>query len=464
MSNLFISNYKLKACHHDRPFLILLSKMIVLKFGGSSIATPERMRHIAQIIQSQNESKKLVVLSAIAGITNDLEKFHHFLEKKDTNSAETQVDKIRVKHQDFIENLLTHSPAIQKAMSVLNASVNTLELCINSTYHACFKGLCMAQGEVIATGVFDAYLSEINQKAQLLYAPDFIQLNANDLPELKSIRKNIHASFLNFPETNLFITQGFICTDNKMELGNLQRGGSDYSASLFGAALQAQEIQIWTDIDGVHNNDPRFVKDTASIEHLSYEEAAELAYFGAKVLHPQTIHPARMQQIPVRLLNTLAPERPGTCISNFDKNKKTVAIAAKDQITAIRIQSSRMLLAFGFLKNIFEIFEKYKTAIDMITTSEVAVSLTIDSTDNLEIILEELQKFGHVEVDANQSIVCIVGDFSGKTHGKAAIITDALKHLPIRMISYGGSEHNISILLPEEHKIEALRSLHARLF
>lgn len=438
--------------------------MIVLKFGGSSVGTPERMKNTARIIQNQQADKKLIVLSAISGITDELEKFHKLLKKKNNKSAKDQIDKIQQKHLDFIEELFQENFSIQQAKEFLKTSIHNLLNCLHQPYQSNFEGICLAQGELLSTKIFQVYLAEIHQKSELLYAPDLIHLNTDELPEVISIRKKIQSYFQQFSKTDVFITQGFICLNHQKELGNLQRGGSDYSASLFGAALQAKEIQIWTDIDGVHNNDPRFVNHTSSVKHLSYEEAAELAYFGAKILHPQSIHPAKIQQIPVRLLNTLAPNLPGTCISSHSKNKKTVAIAAKDQITAIRIQSSRMLLAYGFLKNIFEIFEKYKTAIDMITTSEVAVSLTIDSTKNLELILKELKNYGNVEVDSNHSIVCVVGDFSGKTHGKAAIITDALKHLPIRMISYGGSEHNISVLLPEEYKIEALRSLHARLF
>lgn len=436
--------------------------MIVLKFGGSSIATPERMKHISRIIRLQ-KGRKFVVLSAIAGVTNDLENFLDCLEKKNEN-AQNQLEKIRIKHLNFIHSLLNNPSAIQKATTILDRAVNTLNLCINSSFHPGLKGLCLAQGEILSTGIFNAYWEETNQKSQLLYAPNFIRLTPDNQPDLLYLKDTLRKAIQKVPETELFITQGFICTDNNKELGNLQRGGSDYSASLFGAALQAKEIQIWTDIDGVHNNDPRFVSHTSSLKQLSYEEAAELAYFGAKILHPQTIHPARIREIPVKLLNTLNPKLPGTCISNHTTDKKTVAIAAKDQITAIRIQSSRMLMAYGFLKNIFQVFEEYKTPMDMITTSEVAVSLTIDTTRNLKQIVEKLKTFGQVEVDKNQSIVCIVGDFSGKTHGKAAIITDALKHLPIRMISYGGSEHNISVLLPEEYKVEALRSLHARLF
>lgn len=438
--------------------------MIVLKFGGSSVGTPERMRNIAQIIQQQPVSKKLVVLSAISGITNELEKFHQFLKIKNRKSAEKQLMIIRQKHLDFIIELMQEPDAVQKGTAILDQSIRQLMTCLNQEYQPNFEGICLAQGELLSTGIFHTYLTEIHRPAELLFAPDLIQLNTDQQPDLTDIRQKIQTYFKRFPETDLLVTQGFICLNHQKELANLQRGGSDYSASLFGAALKADEIQIWTDIDGVHNNDPRFVKHTHAVDHLSYEEAAELAYFGAKILHPQSIHPARMQQIPVRLLNTLAPDLPGTCIADYSHHKKTVAIAAKDQITAIRIQSSRMLLAYGFLRNIFDIFERYKTAIDMITTSEVAVSLTIDSTENLEQILTELKNYGKVEVDFNHSIVCVVGNYSGQTHGKAAIITDALKHLPIRMISYGGSEHNISVLLPEEHKIEALRSLHARLF
>lgn len=438
--------------------------MIVLKFGGSSIGNPTRMKNLASILQSNPKEMKLVVLSAISGVTNELEKLFLHLKNKEQHLFEKQLKKIKTDHLNFAKELLSEKECYDSAEKAIRQSIQDLNEIADSDFQDHFEGCILAQGEFLSTKLFNLYLNEIQIESQLLYAPELIELNEEDLPNIKKIKENLISILHQNPSINLFITQGFICSTAKKQLGNLKRGGSDYSASLFGAALEAKEIHIWTDIDGVHNNDPRYVPNTKSVEQLSYEEAAELAYFGAKILHPQSIHPARKHNIPVRLLNTLSPESIGTCISGRAKNKGTIAIAAKDNITAIRIQSSRMLLAYGFLKNIFEVFEKYKTPIDMITTSEVAVSMTIDNTKNLNRILNELEPYGQVEIDSQQSIVCIVGDFSGETHGKAAVITDALKHLPIRMISYGGSEHNISVLLPQPFKIEALRSLQARLF
>lgn len=438
--------------------------MIVLKFGGSSIGSPSRMKNLVSILRSNPQEKKLVVLSAISGVTNELEKLFLHLKNKEIYLYENQLINIKSDHLNFAKELFSKKDSYNLAEITICKFTQSLAKLVNKDFQAHFEDHILGQGEFLSTSLFHLYLCELKIDSHLLSAPKLIELDGRGLPNISKIKEKLTSLFLQFPSTHLFITQGFVCLTAEKRLGNLKRGGSDYSASLFGAALRAKEIQIWTDIDGIHNNDPRYVSNTTSIENLSYEEAAELAYFGAKILHPQSIHPARKHKIPVRLLSTLSPKSVGTRISHQSINKGTIAIAAKDHITAIRIQSSRMLLAYGFLKNIFEIFERYKTPIDMITTSEVAVSMTIDSTENLNKIVCELETYGQLEIDSNQSIICVVGDFSGKTHGKAALITDALKHLPIRMISYGGSEHNISILLPSTFKIEALRSLQSRLF
>jgi aspartate kinase len=323
----------------------------------------------------------------------------------------------------------------------------------------------LAQGELLSTTLFYFYLKEKGVSAVLLPALDFMRMDEENEPNIVFIKENIEKKVAEYPEETLFITQGYICRNAFGEIDNLRRGGSDYTASLLGAVLKAEEVQIWTDIDGFHNNDPRCVKNTKPIAQLSFDEAAELAYFGAKILHPQSVFPAKKFNVPVRLLDTMELEAPGTLISEKVNNRdQIVAIAAKDGITAIRINSSRMLLAYGFLRRVFEVFERYKTPIDMITTSEVAVSLTIDQTNHLSQIIQELEYFGTVEVDEEQSIVCIVGDFRSNKNGHATIVSEAVKHIPVRMISYGGSEHNISLLVPTSYKIEALRSLHNRLF
>ncbi|MNT05462.1 Lysine-sensitive aspartokinase 3 [compost metagenome] len=317
----------------------------------------------------------------------------------------------------------------------------------------------------MSTALWHFYLNEIGIKSALLPALDFMKIDEDNEPMVEYIGEKLSRILAQSPENTLFITQGFICRNSFGEIDNLRRGGSDYTASLIGAAIRAEEVQIWTDIDGMHNNDPRVVKGTTPIAHLSFDEAAELAYFGAKILHPQSVFPAQKYNVPVRLLNTMEPNAKGTLISKDGAQKGCIrAIAAKDGITAIHIHSSRMLLAYGFLRRVFEIFERYKTPIDMITTSEVAVSLTIDDTTNLADIIKEVEDFGSVTVDGDQTIVCVVGDFGLNSHGYAARVLDAVKHLPVRMISYGGSDFNVSILLNSDHKTEALRSLHNRLF
>jgi aspartate kinase len=322
----------------------------------------------------------------------------------------------------------------------------------------------LAQGELLSTTLYHIYLKSIGVQSVLLPALDFMKVDEDHEPIIDFTTKNLTHLLAQHPGVKLFITQGFICRNSFGEVDNLRRGGSDYTASLIGAAILAEEVQIWTDIDGMHNNDPRIVKGTKPISHLSFDEAAELAYFGAKILHPQSVFPAQKYKIPVRLLNTMEPKAFGTLISTESEKGKIKSIAAKDGITAIKIQSSRMLLAYGFLRKIFEIFERYKTPIDMITTSEVAVSLTIDYTANLKEIIEELNAFGTVELDENQSIVCVVGDFGAEKHGYAAKVLDSIKHIPVRMISYGGSAYNISLLVATENKTETLRSLHDRIF
>jgi len=315
---------------------------------------------------------------------------------------------------------------------------------------------------LISTTLYHYYLKEIGVHSVLLPALDFMKVDEDHEPMVDFITD--HITPLLAQKSNLYLTQGYICRNAYGQIDNLRRGGSDYTASLIGAAIRSEEVQIWTDIDGMHNNDPRIVKGTKPIANLSFDEAAELAYFGAKILHPQSVFPAQKYKIPVRLLNTMEPEAPGTLISSFSEPGKIKSIAAKDGITAIKIQSSRMLLAYGFLRRVFEIFERFKTPIDMITTSEVAVSLTIDDTRNLEDILKELDKFGTVELDYDQTIICVVGDFGADKHGYAARVFEALKHIPIRMISYGGSNYNVSLLVKTADKTEALRSLHNRLF
>lgn len=439
--------------------------MKVLKFGGTSVGSPERFEKLVPIIQSQQGGQQVVVLSAVAGTTNALVSIAAQYGKGAIAQARGLIEELALSYQGFVEALFDTPEAKEKGQALIESHFAFLEELGNDLFTAVEERLVLAQGELLSTALFHLYLLEKGISAVLLPALDFMRINENQEPDMAYIQQQLMDKLHQFPTTTLFITQGYICRNDFGEIDNLRRGGSDYTASLIGAALVADEIQIWTDIDGFHNNDPRWVSNTKPIAQLSFEEAAELAYFGAKILHPQSVFPAQKANIPVRLLDTLDVDAPGTLISSsFDHPDEIVAVAAKDNITAIRIHSSRMLLAYGFLRRVFEVFERYKTPIDMITTSEVAVSLTIDDRTNLREIMDELIHFGAVEIDEDQTIICIVGDFKRNKNGYATIVSEAVKHMPIRMISYGGSEHNISLLLPSKYKVEALRALHHRLF
>lgn len=439
--------------------------MKVLKFGGTSVGSPERMKKLFSIIESQPSEKQIVVLSAVSGTTNSLEQIAKSYLKGDKEVAMTQIQNLYKKYQVFVSELFGTEEGLKDGNDLIKHHFKLLESLSNDLFTQVEERIVLAQGELLSTALFHYYLKEQSIASVLLPALDFMRLDRDQEPDYEYMTLKLEGIIRNNVSHKLFITQGYICRNNFGEVDNLRRGGSDYTASLIGAVLLAEEIQIWTDIDGFHNNDPRCVNNTKAIEQLSFDEAAELAYFGAKILHPQSVFPAKKYNVPVRLLDTLTPEVKGTLISKSTQSDgKIVAIAAKDGITAIRIHSSRMLLAYGFLRRVFEVFERYKVPIDMITTSEVAVSLTIDDTVHLQEIVGELEYFGKVDIDSNQSIICVVGDFKTKTHGHATIVTEAVKHIPVRMISYGGSEHNLSLLVPEQYKIETLRSLHNRIF
>ncbi|MET3113492.1 aspartate kinase [Pedobacter sp. CG_S7] len=436
--------------------------MKILKFGGTSVGSPERMTKLLDIINPAEE--QIVVLSAVSGTTNSLVEISSKLLKEDKQAALSQISALHEIYNAFVEELLPEGAFLEEGQEVVDYHLNFIASLANDFFTPIEEKVVLAQGELLSTTLYHIYLKSINVPSVLLAALDFMKTDEDSEPDIPFIGSHLKPLLEKSKGNKLFITQGFICRNSFGEVDNLRRGGSDYTASLIGAAIKAEEVQIWTDIDGMHNNDPRIVKGTKPISHLSFDEAAELAYFGAKILHPQSVFPAQKYKIPVRLLNTLEPKALGTLISAESEKGKIKSIAAKDGITAIKIQSSRMLLAYGFLRKVFEIFERYKTPIDMITTSEVAVSLTIDFTDNLDEIVEELHAFGSVEIDNDQSIVCVVGDFSADTHGFAARVLEAMKHIPIRMISYGGSNYNISLLINSKDKVESLRSLHNRLF
>jgi aspartate kinase len=437
--------------------------MIVMKFGGTSVGSAERMKEVANLI-TMDSKRKMVVLSAVSGTTNKLVAIGASLFKQDKKQAIKQIKQLEEEYHQIIAELYSTEESVGLANALIQENFAYLTSFTKDLFTVYEERALLAQGELLSTNLFKIYCDEQGLSAVLLPALDFMRIDKNLEPDEYYIQSNLSKELDAHPDTLIFITQGYICRNAFGEIDNLKRGGSDYTATLVGAALNADEVQIWTDIDGMHNNDPRIVENTHPVENLSYNEAAELAYFGAKILHPLCVWPAQQHNIPIALKNTMEPAARGTIISAHTDKDRVTAIAAKDGITAIKIKSGRMLNAYGFLRNVFEVFERYKTPIDMITTSEVAVSLTIDDNTHLSEILEELQKYGHVETDENQTIVCVVGDFLSEKKGYAEQIFASLKHVPIRMISYGGSHNNVSILVNESDKTASLQALNEGLF
>lgn len=434
--------------------------MKVIKFGGTSLGSPERMKKVAKLVSKEGA---IVVLSAISGTTNSLTEIAQLLYKNERNAAKQKITELQASYVIFIDNLLQEKAQQTKAIDLIESHFSHIDSFTEDLFTIHEEKMILAQGELLSTALFQLYLEEIDIKSCLLSALDFMRIDKDLEPDSFYIKHNLERE-LALCKSKLYITQGYICRNVFGEIDNLKRGGSDYSASLIGAAIHATEIEIWTDIDGMHNNDPRVIDNTFSIEQLSYNEAAELAYFGAKILHPASVYPAQLSEIPIWLKNTMEPTKLGTKIAKTVDDREFTAIAAKDGITAIKIKSGRMLLAYGFLRKIFDIFERYKTPIDVITTSEVAVSITIDDNSNLDAIQEELRYLGEVEVNKNLSIVCVVGNFSHDSMGAGNKIFESIKHIPIRMVSYGGSQHNVSIVIETEYKKEALVSLNNGLF
>jgi len=439
--------------------------MQVWKFGGTSVGKPERMKSIRQLI-TEDGKPKIVVLSALSGSTNTLLSISDSLLHKNTAEASAKASELRAHYDQFISELYQTELGLQKGKAIVEKEFNFIaQLIATPNYGTKQEKEIVALGELLSTQIFEAYLQEEGVNSVLLPALDFMVIDEDNEPILAKIEENIDKILASHAGKEIYITQGFICRNPSGEVDNLKRGGSDYTASLIGGAIKAEEVQIWTDIDGMHNNDPRIVKNTFPIRELSFEEAAELAYFGAKILHPSTITPAKMKGVPVRLKNTMEPSAYGTLISDKTTDTEIKAIAAKDNITAIYIHSTRMLNAYGFLKRVFEVFEKYKTPVDMITTSEVSVSVTVDQTTHLDDIMRELREFAELEnPDSNQVIICIVGNFYADKEGIAIKVLDAMRKIPIRMISYGASEHNISLLVDAKHKNDALNALNEGLF
>lgn len=437
--------------------------MKVMKFGGTSVGKPERMHDVASLI-AKNEEPVIVVLSALSGTTNALLEIGHAIARGDRDNAKRLISDLEKHYQEFVQELISKPAAREKAAAIVAEHFEFLNIILKISFSEALSKDILAQGELISTRLFCTYLEEQGIDHLLLPALEFMTIDSNDEPQIGSIKVKLSQLLQRNKDKKLFVTQGYICRNVRGEVDNLKRGGSDYSASLIAAAINASVCEIWTDIDGMHNNDPRIVNKTFAVEQLSFEEAAELAYFGAKILHPASIWPAQQYNIPVKLLNTMQPDARGTLIIEHAGSVGVKAVAAKDGIIAIKIKSSRMLLAYGFLRKIFEVFEKYRTPIDMITTSEVAVSVTIDNSAHLKAILKELEPFGSVEIDKDQTIISVVGNEISQTSNIMKKLFESIVNIPVRMVSYGGSPHNISLLVPAAYKTQILQQLNKGMF
>lgn len=434
-----------------------------MKFGGTSVGKPERMHQIAGLVTKETEPT-IVVLSALAGTTNALVEIGDLIAKGDRTTAKQAIEKLEKHYQNFVSELVKSEASMAKANAVIAEHFEFLNIILRISFSEALSKDILAQGELLSTKLFSIYLEDQGIDHMLLPALEFMTIDHYDEPQIGSIKVKLSQLLKTHSDKKIFITQGYICRNARGEVDNLKRGGSDYSASLIAAAINASVCEIWTDIDGMHNNDPRIVKKTMPVEQMSFDEAAELAYFGAKILHPASIWPAQQYNIPVKLLNTMQPDAKGTTITELAGSVGVKAVAAKDNITAIRIKSSRMLLAYGFLRKIFEVFEKYRTPIDMVTTSEVAVSLTIDNVTSLKEIIKELEPFGTVEIDSNQIIISVVGNQISETSDMVKKLFGSIMNIPVRMVSYGGSPHNISLLVPAEYKTQILQQLNKGMF
>ena len=436
--------------------------MKVMKFGGTSVGSADRIKNVAKLVTGKGCN--VVVLSAMSGTTNTLVEISDYLYKGNAAGALETINALEVKYNSTIDSLFDVEEFRQKAIVEVRGCFNYMRQFVKPDFTEVDEKEILSQGELMSTAMMNIYLHMNGYNSEVLPALEYVRTDAKDEPDMPYIKQRLAALMAKYPDVDLYITEGYICRNHRGEVDNLHRGGSDYTASLIGAAVEAEEIQIWTDIDGMHNNDPRFVDGTRPVEHLHFEEAAELAYFGAKILHPTCVLPAKLHNIPVRLLNTLQPEARGTLIDNNPSKGEIKAVAAKDNITAIKIKSARMLLAYDFYLNVFKVFDKYKTPVDMIVTSEVGVSVTIDNDKNLDAIVDELMKFSTVTIDKDMVIVCVVGDLEWRNCGFETLALEAFKEIPVRMISYGGSNYNISFLVHKEDKLRALKSLSEHLF
>ena len=436
--------------------------MKVLKFGGTSVGSAERIKNVANLVIERG--KNIVVLSAMSGTTNTLVEISDYLYKHNIDGAKETINIREEKYFNTIRDLFDSEADREAATTEIKACFNYIRSFTKDLFTIFEEKEILAQGELMSTALMNIYMHSLGVKSVIIPALDYVRTDKNGEPDTQYIKQKLVALLEKYADAEIYITQGYICRNAYGEIDNLQRGGSDYSASLIGAGISAEGIEIWTDIDGMHNNDPRYVDGTSPVDELHFEEAAELAYFGAKILHPTCVLPAKLNNIPVRPLNTMCPEAKGTLIHNTNGNGEIKAIAAKDNITAIKIKSGRMLLAYGFLRKVFEIFETYKTPIDMIATSEVGVSVTIDSEKNLDPILDDLKKFGTVTIDRDMVIICVVGDLEWHNTGIEALALEAIKDVPVRMISYGGSNYNVSFLVKKEDKVRTLNLLSKHIF
>ena len=436
--------------------------MKVLKFGGTSVGSAQRIKDVAALVAGRG--KNIIVLSAMSGTTNSLVEISDYLYKKNVTGAKENINALEVKYMKTIDELFSTEEHRLEATKAIKERFDFIRSFNKPIFTLFEEKEILAQGELMSTALMFSYMKEQGINVAMIPALDYMRTDKNAEPDTQYIQDKLSALLASQPDADIYLTQGYICRNAYGEIDNLQRGGSDYTASLIGAAINAEEIEIWTDIDGMHNNDPRFVEGTKPVSELHFEEAAELAYFGAKILHPTCVLPAKLNNIPVRLLNTMQPDAPGTLIYNSRPDHTIKAVAAKDNITAIKIKSSRMLLAYGFMRKVFEIFETHRTSIDMVATSEVGVSVTIDNERNLHAIIEDLKKFGTVSVDHDLVIICVVGDLEWQNRGFEAEVVNALKDIPVRMISYGGSNYNISLLVKKSDKVKALNLLSERIF
>jgi len=436
--------------------------MKVLKFGGTSLGSANKIKNVASIINT--DVRKIVVLSAMSGTTNRLEIISALLMNAKKEEAVVHIEILKKEYLQTVRELLISDELLSKGNKLIKYHFNYLLSFTQSDFTLLEERTVLVQGELISTALLNYYLEEQKIKSVIIPALNFMRIDKSLEPDEYYIKESLKRELAQYPNQNIFITQGYVCRNAYGEIDNLKRGGSDYSASLIGAQLDVDELQIWTDIDGFHNNDPRYVEKTFPIKELSFDEAAELAYFGAKILHPSSVLPVKLKNIPVWLKNTMQPEELGTLITEKLTEGEIKAVAAKDGITAVKIKSGRMLLAHGFLRRVFEVFERYETPIDMITTSEIAVTVTIDNPKNLAEIRTELEAYSTVEVDDEQTIICVVGNLIAEEKGIALKVIHALEDIPLRMISYGGSKHNISVLVNSKDKVRALNELNDKLF